>query len=127
MFQLNEKFAADLLLYLLSHFECDGHIVHMLTQQRLLPPRTKYSEIVIVHTCAFQSTLLGCRVTSILCKLFLLHYSDWIFYGQTSYIFSYLTGPKGQAEEKGSSFAAGEALAQSHKHVLSVDYVSGIV
>ena len=36
-FKLNAKFDADLLLYLLSHFECDSHTVHMLTQW-LLPP-----------------------------------------------------------------------------------------
>ena len=29
-----------LLLYLLGHFECDGHTVHMLTQLCLLPPLT---------------------------------------------------------------------------------------
>ena len=32
MFKLNAKFDADSLLYLLSHFECNGHTVHMLTQ-----------------------------------------------------------------------------------------------
>ena len=37
MVKLNAKFDADLLLYLLSHFECDGHTVHMLTQRHLLP------------------------------------------------------------------------------------------
>ena len=37
MFMLNAKFDGDLLIYSLSHFECDGHTVHMLTQ-RSLPP-----------------------------------------------------------------------------------------
>ena len=32
MFKLNTKFDADSSLYLLSHFECDGHTVHMLPQ-----------------------------------------------------------------------------------------------
>ena len=40
MFKLNAKCDADPLLYSLSHFEHDGHTVHMLTQQRLLPPLT---------------------------------------------------------------------------------------
>ena len=40
MFKCNTKLDADLLLYLLSHFECDSHTVHMLTQQRLQPPLT---------------------------------------------------------------------------------------
>ena len=38
MFKLNAKFDADLLFYLLSHFECKGHTVHMLTHQGCLPP-----------------------------------------------------------------------------------------
>ena len=33
----------------------------------------EYSKVVIVHTCAFQSTLLHCQVTLILHKLFLLY------------------------------------------------------
>ena len=40
MFKLNAKFDADLLLYSVSHLECDGHTVHVLTQQHLLPPLT---------------------------------------------------------------------------------------
>ena len=40
MFKLNAKLDADLLLYLLGHFECDGHTVHMLTQRHLPPPLT---------------------------------------------------------------------------------------
>ena len=38
MFKLNAKFDADSLLYSLSHFECDSHTVHMLTQGHLLHP-----------------------------------------------------------------------------------------
>ena len=40
MFKLNAKLDAYSLLYLLSHFECHGHTVHMLTQQCLPPPLT---------------------------------------------------------------------------------------
>ena len=40
MFKLNTRFDADSLLYFFSHFECISHIVHMPTQQRLLPPLT---------------------------------------------------------------------------------------
>ena len=40
MFKLNTKFDADSLLYLLSHFECHSHTVHMLTQWHLLPSFT---------------------------------------------------------------------------------------
>ena len=40
MFKLNATFDADWLLYSVSHFECDGHTAHMLTQRRLPPPLT---------------------------------------------------------------------------------------
>ena len=53
MFKLNTKFGADSLLYSLSHFEWDGHAVHMLTQQHLLPPLTstvKSSLFTHVHS-----------------------------------------------------------------------------
>ena len=71
IFKLNAKFDADSLLYSLSHFECNSHTVHMLTQQHPPPPLTP-SEVIIVHTCAFQSMLLGCQVASMSCKLFSL-------------------------------------------------------
>ena len=38
MFKLNAKSDAYSLLCLLSHFECDGHTVHMLTQWCHCPP-----------------------------------------------------------------------------------------
>ena len=38
MFKLNTKFDVDSLLYSLSHFECDSHTVHMLTQWHPTPP-----------------------------------------------------------------------------------------
>ena len=40
MFKLNANFDADSLLYLFSHFECENHTVHMLTQWHLPPPQT---------------------------------------------------------------------------------------
>ena len=40
MFKLNAEFDEDSLLCLLSHFECDGHTVHMLTQGCLPPQLT---------------------------------------------------------------------------------------
>ena len=40
IFTFNAKSDADSLLYLLRHFECNGHTVHMLIQQHLLPPLT---------------------------------------------------------------------------------------
>ena len=40
MFKLKAKFDADSLFYSLSHFECDGHTEHMLTQCHLPSPLT---------------------------------------------------------------------------------------
>ena len=40
MLKLNAKVDAYLLLYSLSHSECDGHTVHMLTQRHLPTPLT---------------------------------------------------------------------------------------
>ena len=37
------------------------------------PPTDQYSEVVLVHTCAFQPTLRGCQVLLTLSKLFLLY------------------------------------------------------
>ena len=56
MLKLNTKSDADSLPYLLSHFECDNWTAST-------APNDKYSEVVIVHTCTFQCTLLGYRVT----------------------------------------------------------------
>ena len=76
----SKKFDADLLLCWLSHFKCDSHTVHMLTQWCLLPPLT--SKVIIAHACIFQSTLLGCQV--IWCHANHSLYFDWTFSIQTS-------------------------------------------
>ena len=52
---LNAKFDADSLLCLLSHFECDGHTVHI-SLSGVYAPTDQFSKVVIVHTCAFQSS-----------------------------------------------------------------------
>ena len=40
MFRFNAKFDADSLFYSPSHFVCNGHTVHILTQRCLPPPLT---------------------------------------------------------------------------------------
>ena len=51
MFKLNAKFDVDPLLYLLSHFECNGHTVHMITQGHLLLHfPVKLSLLIPVHS-----------------------------------------------------------------------------
>ena len=52
MFKLNAKYDEDSFLYSLSHFECDGHTAHMLTQWHLPLPLTstvKLSLFTHVH------------------------------------------------------------------------------
>ena len=66
MFKLNAKFDADPLLYSLSHFECDGHTVHIFTQQHLPPPLTstvKSSLFTHVHlsSLSFASRIHQCH------------------------------------------------------------------
>ena len=72
MFKLNTQFDADSLLYLLSHFECDSHTVHMLTQWDLPPHWLVQWSHHCWHMC-IQSIHLGCQVTSMWRKLFLLY------------------------------------------------------
>ena len=85
MFKLNAKSDADLLLYALSHFECNSHTVHMLTQWRLPPPLTStVKSSLSIQACAFQSTPLGCQFTLMLpanCSCYINN--GWTFSGQT--------------------------------------------
>ena len=86
MFKLNAKFDADLLLYLLSHFESEGHTVHMLTQQCLLPPLTSTVKLAL-FTHAHSSPLsLAARLHW--CRTNRFHYinNGWTFSGQTLYM-----------------------------------------
>ena len=68
MFKLNAKFDADSLFYSI--------ILNVMATQHTCSfnistaPTDQYSGVVLVHTCAFQSTLLGCQVTLVSCKLF---------------------------------------------------------
>ena len=82
MLKLNAKFNADSLLYSLSPFESDGH---MLTQQRLLPPLTspvKSSLFMHLHSnpCSLAARLHQCCTNSSRIN------NGWTFSGQTSYI-----------------------------------------
>ena len=59
MYKLNAKFDADSLLY--------SVILNVMATQDMWSlngiycPTDWYNEVIIVHTCAFQSTLLGCQ------------------------------------------------------------------
>ena len=49
MFKLNAKFDADLLLYLLSHFECNGHTIH--SKPPTAPPTPAST---VSHHCSYM-------------------------------------------------------------------------
>ena len=85
MSKLNAKSDADLLLYSLRHFECDGHTVHMLTQQCLLPSLTstmKLSLFIHVHSSPLS---LAARLHRCHANHSRYINNGWTFSGQTSY------------------------------------------
>ena len=56
------KFDANVLLYLLSHFECDDHTVHMLTQLRPQPPLTSTVKSLLFTFVHFSPPSLAARL-----------------------------------------------------------------
>ena len=90
MLKLNAKFEADSLLCSRSHFECNFHKVHMLTQWHLSPPLTSAVKSSL-FTCAHSSPLsLAARLHG--CHANRSHYinNGWNFSGQTSGIECYI-------------------------------------
>ena len=86
MFKSHAKFDADSLLYSLSHFKCNSHTVHMLTQRSLLPPLTstvKVSTFMHTHSSALPlaARLHQCSTN---CSCYINN--GWAFSGQTSYV-----------------------------------------
>ena len=84
LFKLNAKLDVDPSLYSLSHFECDGHTVHVLTQWCLPPPLTStgQSSLFTVHIPVRSPWLPGyTEVTWTPCYM----NTGWTFSGQTSY------------------------------------------
>ena len=85
MFKLTAKFGADSLLYSLSHFECNGHPVHMLTRWCLPPPLTGTVKALFTHAhsrpLSLAATLHGCCANHS-CYI----NNGWTFFRQTSYI-----------------------------------------
>ena len=66
MLKLNANFDADSLLYSLSHFECDGHTVHMLAQQCLPPALTSPVKLALfthAHSSNLAARLHQCCAT----------------------------------------------------------------
>ena len=85
MFKLNEKANAGSLLYSLSHFECDGHTVHMLTQGCLPPPLTSsVKSSLFTHT---HPSPLSLAARPHQCHVNCSHYinNGWSFSEQSLY------------------------------------------
>ena len=90
MFKLNKKFDPDSLLYSLSHFECHGHTVHILTQQ-CLPPLLTSTVTSSLFTHVHSSPLsLAARLHQ--CHANHSHYinNGWTFSKQMLYIVKWL-------------------------------------
>ena len=79
MFKLNAKFGADSWLHSLSPFECDGHTVHMLTQQPLLPPLTSVVKLSLFTHVNSSALTLAARLQG--CHAYHSHYinNGWTF------------------------------------------------
>ena len=85
MFKLNAKFDADLLLYLLSHFECDSHTVHMLTQWCLPPPLTSAVKSSLFMNAHSSPLPFAARLHQCCINHFSYINNGWIFSGHTLY------------------------------------------
>ena len=84
MFKLNAKFDADLLLYLLSHFECNSHTVHMLTQWCLLPPVTSAMKSSLFTHAQSSPLSLAASLHQCLANCSCYINNGWTFSGQKS-------------------------------------------
>ena len=72
MFKLNAKFDAELLLYPLSHSECDGHTVHMLIQTCLLPPLMSTVKSSLFTHAHSSSLSLAAKVLHVMQTIFII-------------------------------------------------------
>ena len=85
MMKLNAIFDADLLLYRLSHFECDRRTVHILTQWCLPPPLTSTVKTSLFTRAHSSPLSLAARWHQ--CCTNCSHYisNGWTFSWQTLY------------------------------------------
>ena len=86
MFNINAKCDADSLLYSLSHFECDGHTVHMLTQQHVPPLLTSTVKLSLFTHVHFSPLSLAARLHQNCASHFHNINNGWTFSGQTSFV-----------------------------------------
>ena len=86
MFKLNAKFDADSLLYSLSHFECDSHTVHRLSQWHLPPPMTSTVKLSLFMLMHFSPLSLAARIHWCHANNSCYINKGWTFSGKTLYI-----------------------------------------
>ena len=85
LLKLYTKFEADSLLYLLSHFECYGHTVHMLTQQHLPPPLTSTVKSSLFMHAHSSPLSLAVRLYRYCANCFVILTMAGLFSGQASH------------------------------------------
>ena len=83
-FKLNAELYADLLPSSLSHFECDGHTVHMLTQWCLLPPLTSTVKSSLFTRVYYSSLSWAARLHQCHANTSLYINNGWTSSRQTS-------------------------------------------
>ena len=83
MFKLNAKSDADSLLYLLSHFWCVSHTVHMLTQQYLPPPLTSAVKLSLFRQVHSSPLSLAARLHWCCANSSYYINNGWTFSGHT--------------------------------------------
>ena len=76
----------DSLLYSLSHFECDSHTVHMLTQWHLLPSLTSTLKSSLLTHAHSNLLSLAARLHQCHANYFCCINHGWTFSRQTLYI-----------------------------------------
>ena len=91
MFKHNAKVDADSSLYSLSHFECDDHTVHMLTQQCLLPPLTSTVKSSLFTHALSSPHSLAARLHRCHAGHSCYINNGWSFPGQNLYITAHLS------------------------------------
>ena len=85
VFKFNTKFDLDLLLYWLSHFECDGNTGHILTQWCLLPPLTRTVKLSLFIHAHSSPLFLAARLHQCHANCSLYFNNGWTFSRQTLY------------------------------------------
>ena len=100
MLKLNAKFDADSLLHSLSHFDCESHTEHMLTQWHLLSPLTNTMKSSL-FTDAHSSPL------SLAARLHSYHVNCFHYIFLKDFIYLFLESGEGREKERERNILCG--------------------